>query len=230
MLDSFGSDPLVSSWMIALSALFVFAVAVPVLRLVVALGIHAYAAITGQQHLHRAAAHVMPRTAQLIGSLLFGIGSIAAPALAAGDEPSVASINLDRDAGATGSAAAAHSTPVLRSTATPPATRPHATTARLPVDLDRDGGASQVASETTSAPTRTVQHASRADHAAGSIYVVRTGDSLWSIAHSQLDDPTDSGVTEGWKAIWRANRAIIGDHPELIHPGQRIMLPPGALA
>ncbi len=222
MSNPFGSDPLALSWMLALSTLFLFAVAVPLLRVLLALGIHAYASISGQRHLHYMAARVMPRTAQLIGGLVIGITSIAAPALAASDDHTVASVNLDRDAGASNVPAARHTAP------TPPAAgvTVHSRTTST-WNLDRDGGSAQA----PATASRTAPHVSRSAHNNnGAIYIVRTGDSLWSIAENHLDDATDAETTEGWKAIWRANRALIGDHPELIHPGQHLMLPPGALA
>ncbi len=230
MFPFLGPDPVTSSWMLALAGVFVFAVAIPVARFLVALAIHAYASVTGQQHLHHTASVVMPRTAQLIGSLVIGVTSIAAPALASGHEASLASVNLDRDAGA-GSAGAS----AARSTTVAPAAMPA-------INLDRDGGAGQATPSRTPATVahtvaHTVQHASRSQEQApatqrisGGIYVVRTGDSLWSIAEERLEKPTDSAITDAWKAIWRANRAVIGDHPELIRPGQELRLPPGALA
>ncbi len=56
-------------------------------------------------------------------------------------------------------------------------------------------------------------------------YVVRPGDSLWSIAvaHPARDG---TGTDERWRAIWRANRAVVGDDPDLIHPGQALRLTP----
>lgn len=60
--------------------------------------------------------------------------------------------------------------------------------------------------------------------AAPASYVVRTGDSLWSIAR---DHPGDSGsVDQRWRAIWMANRDVVGDDPDLIFPGQALRLPP----
>lgn len=54
-------------------------------------------------------------------------------------------------------------------------------------------------------------------------YVVRPGDSLWSIA---MDHPDDSGsVDHRWRAIWRTNRDVVGDDPDLIIPGQALRLP-----
>lgn len=56
------------------------------------------------------------------------------------------------------------------------------------------------------------------------VYVVRTGDTLWDIAAARLTTATDAAITEEWKAIWLANRRVIGDHPELIRPGMELVL------
>ncbi|UFN44103.1 LysM peptidoglycan-binding domain-containing protein [Nocardioides okcheonensis] len=71
----------------------------------------------------------------------------------------------------------------------------------------------------TSAPTSAEGTAPAGD------YVVRPGDSLWSIAvaHPAGDG---TGTDERWRAIWRANRAVVGDDPDLIHPGQALRLTP----
>ena len=54
------------------------------------------------------------------------------------------------------------------------------------------------------------------------VHVVRRGESLWSIAEATCaaDDPD-----QRWRAIWAANRDVIGDDPDLILPGQRLRLP-----
>ena len=54
-------------------------------------------------------------------------------------------------------------------------------------------------------------------------YVVRPGDSLWSIAS---DHPGDAGsVDQRWRAIWHLNHDVVGDDPDLIVPGQALRLP-----
>jgi len=180
----FDADPLTASWLIAIGLLFFLVVAVPILRAIVAAGIYAFAAVTGRRHLRRTAARVMPRIAHLIGGIIIGTATIAAPAMAAVDEhPALATVDLDRDAGASRASEATHPAP-------------------------------------SAAPA-----AQSADASAGSsVYIVRTGDTLWDIAASRLDHPTDAATTEAWKAIWRANRDVIGDEPGLIHPGQQLDL------
>ena len=53
-------------------------------------------------------------------------------------------------------------------------------------------------------------------------YVVRPGDSLSSIA---LARPGEGSLDDRWRALWRANRDVVGDDPDLIHPGQALRLP-----
>jgi nucleoid-associated protein YgaU len=56
--------------------------------------------------------------------------------------------------------------------------------------------------------------------------VVRTGDSLWSIARRELGPAaTDREVVARWRAIYAANRGRIGPDPDLITPGQHLRLP-----
>jgi nucleoid-associated protein YgaU len=57
--------------------------------------------------------------------------------------------------------------------------------------------------------------------------VVRAGDTLWDLAAEQL--PADAGpaaIAQAWPAWWTANRAVIGDDPDLIRPGTRLVPPP----
>jgi nucleoid-associated protein YgaU len=58
------------------------------------------------------------------------------------------------------------------------------------------------------------------------LVVVRTGDSLWSIAQALLPaHATDAEVTEGWHRIHDANPSRIGVDPDLILPGTRLAVP-----
>jgi len=49
-------------------------------------------------------------------------------------------------------------------------------------------------------------------------YVVKSGDSLSKIAKEILGD------AKRWPEIYEANKALIGDNPNLIHPGQKLII------
>ena len=58
---------------------------------------------------------------------------------------------------------------------------------------------------------------------------VRPGDSLWLIAAHRLGpDASDADVAADWPRWYAANRAVIGDDPSLIEPGQVLQAPPAA--
>ncbi|MFG2192468.1 transglycosylase family protein [Streptomyces sp. NPDC048639] len=63
------------------------------------------------------------------------------------------------------------------------------------------------------APARTDGHTDRSQDRAD--YTVEQGDTLGSVAEAH-------GTT--WQAVFEANRAVIGDDPDLILPGQRLDL------
>lgn len=57
-------------------------------------------------------------------------------------------------------------------------------------------------------------------------YAVVPGDSLWAIAANHLDgEPDDAQVAEAWPLWFDANRDVVGDDPDLIHPGQVLRVP-----
>lgn len=56
---------------------------------------------------------------------------------------------------------------------------------------------------------------------------VRPGDCLWTIAARHLGGtPTAAQVAEHWPRWYQANRQAVGDDPDLIHPGIRLVPPP----
>lgn len=60
-------------------------------------------------------------------------------------------------------------------------------------------------------------------------HVVEKGDSLWSISASRLGpDATDAEIDHAWRALWQANRGVVGPDPDVLEPGQRLDVP-GAL-
>ncbi|MDX5443578.1 MAG: LysM peptidoglycan-binding domain-containing protein [Hymenobacteraceae bacterium] len=50
-------------------------------------------------------------------------------------------------------------------------------------------------------------------------YTVVSGDSLSKIAQREYGDAMQ------WRKIYDANRDVIGDNPDLIHPGQELVIP-----
>lgn len=58
--------------------------------------------------------------------------------------------------------------------------------------------------------------------------LVRPGDSLWTIAARHLGPrAADTQIAETWPLWYAANKHIIGDDPDLLHPGQ-VLRPPVA--
>ncbi|MCV2394137.1 LysM peptidoglycan-binding domain-containing protein [Actinotalea sp. M2MS4P-6] len=56
--------------------------------------------------------------------------------------------------------------------------------------------------------------------------VVRHGDSLWALAAAHLPGaPTDAEVARAWPAWYAANREVIGSDPDLLLPGQVLVVP-----
>ena len=74
--------------------------------------------------------------------------------------------------------------------------------------------------------TRLLAPAPRPAAAALDTVTVRRGDSLWSIAQRHLGaGATDAEIAHAWPEWYAANRAVIGDDPDLIHPGMRLVPP-----
>lgn len=55
--------------------------------------------------------------------------------------------------------------------------------------------------------------------ATGEQYTIKSGDSLSKIAKAHYGDAMK------WKQLYEANRSLIGDNPDMIHPGQVLKLP-----
>jgi hypothetical protein len=57
-------------------------------------------------------------------------------------------------------------------------------------------------------------------------HTVEPGESLWAIASRALatDDPVR--IDRYWRRIYRTSEHVVGPNPNLIHPGQRLRLPP----
>jgi hypothetical protein len=76
-------------------------------------------------------------------------------------------------------------------------------------------------------PVHPTHHEARAEPGSrpGTV-VVRAGDTLWAIAQQHLAPRADDdAVGRACSRLFELNRAVIGDDPDLIHPGQRLRLP-----
>ncbi len=63
---------------------------------------------------------------------------------------------------------------------------------------------------------------------AAAAVVVEPGDTLWDLAAERLPRAaTDAQIAAAWPSWWSANRQVIGDDPDLLHPGQRLRPPHG---
>lgn len=76
-------------------------------------------------------------------------------------------------------------------------------------------------------PTATIGLVSAAPREAATEHVVvRTGDTLWSLAARHLGkQATVQDIAEEWPRWYAANRDIIGADPDLILPGQELAIP-----
>ncbi|WP_371164314.1 hypothetical protein ABYF32_00905 [Buchananella felis] len=65
---------------------------------------------------------------------------------------------------------------------------------------------------------------------AARVHLVAPGESLWSISAELLPGASDAQIDEAWRAIYAFNRAQIGSDPNLILPGQHLVIPDGVLS
>ena len=96
--------------------------------------------------------------------------------------------------------------------------------------LPRPGGGSTPPTTAAGAGRRTTAQpypAPDGTTAAPQSVVVRPGDSLWLIAARRLGAQASiAEVARAWPRWYAANRGAIGDDPDVIHPGQALVVPP----
>lgn len=89
-------------------------------------------------------------------------------------------------------------------------------------DVERSDAPGAPASDAHAAPD-----VPAGDGPAERLLIVQEGDCLWSIADDLLgpgrDD--DSAVAAAWPLLWEANARTIGADPDVIHTGQRLVVP-----
>ncbi|MBC7680022.1 MAG: hypothetical protein H7233_13705 [Pseudorhodobacter sp.] len=77
------------------------------------------------------------------------------------------------------------------------------------------------------APARPVPTSSAVPAAIPGQVVVRPGDCLWAPSDRALGGhPAPARIAAAWPAWWQANRAVIGDDPNLLRPGTHLTPPP----
>ena len=106
--------------------------------------------------------------------------------------------------------------------------RPRTATATVPPPIVRLADEAPPATEDPQGPAHEIERTQSASAA----YVVEPGDNLWRIAAFVLpsgsgQSPSNAEIARFWPAIYAANRALIGDNPNLIFPGQQLLIPEG---
>lgn len=56
------------------------------------------------------------------------------------------------------------------------------------------------------------------------VVVVAPGDTLWDIADRLSPGASTRQIAHRWQAVYAANRAVIGEDPDLIEPGQHLVV------
>lgn len=166
----------------------------------------------------RAARHLTPALLRrvLAVSVTTGLGLAATGGTAVAEE-------VDVGWQVTSPADPAADVPADVPTEGPVAEVPGAPTA-LPADAVRTGGAAPAAAVALSATAAPVAGTG----ATPRTVVVRPGDCLWDIAATYLaPGGGDAEIATAWPLLYAANRDVIGPDPDLILPGQVLVLPEG---
>lgn len=75
-------------------------------------------------------------------------------------------------------------------------------------------------------PTAPAHGSDPVPRATASVVVVQPGDCLWSLAARSLGPSATTARTAAtWPSWWSTNRAVIGDDPDLLQPGTRLVPP-----
>ncbi|MEA3502941.1 MAG: LysM peptidoglycan-binding domain-containing protein, partial [Actinomycetota bacterium] len=99
-------------------------------------------------------------------------------------------------------------------------------------EMPADENEAPTSTETSGRTAGTTRAGAEPTPSSAATYTVESGDSLWRIAASVLrsggaDEPSSADIGRFWPAIYEANRTLIGDNPNLIFPGQRLVIPEG---
>ena len=118
------------------------------------------------------------------------------------------------------------STQPLRAAPSPPSTPSPRTTPSRPAETGPSSSIPAAAHPADIPRPDTDELVPPVDAPAGTQVVVRPGDSLWGLAERALGGHASAArVAAAWPAWWQANRAVIGDNPDLIQPGSHLTTP-----
>lgn len=171
----------------------------------------------------RVAPVAVRRTLEVALGLTVGVAATAGPATAASGPPSGAATSV----GASSAALPSLDWPDPSRSATTPTAAPSPAPAQAHAPSQHEAPPVEAPSP-AAPPARTPSGAA----AAPAAVVVAPGDSLWALAEAHLErtgtaSPTDRQVAAAWPLWWSANRDVVGDDPDLIHPGT-VLQPPQA--
>lgn len=90
------------------------------------------------------------------------------------------------------------------------------------------GAAGRPAADPIMRPVRDHVHTGHHPDHQVQTYTVKRGDCLWNIAKAHLPaGASEATIDAEWHRWYAANRQVVGDNPDLIHPGQILHAPPG---
>ncbi len=186
--------------------------------------------------LERAAARLTPAVVRraVAVTLTTGLGLAGTAGVASATEFDLGwEVTHDERAGSQLAEPAAEPTaePAVPTTEPPvPVAEPTARAPEVPAVVEPPGDSR--ASSTTSAPAavRTVSAPvpeASPEPTTATVTVAR-GDSLWAIAAEHLPDgATDAEIAGAWPRWYALNEQVIGEDPDLIRPGQQLLVPDG---
>ncbi len=127
----------------------------------------------------------------------------------------------------TAASAAGWSAPTPRPAGPEPVASPTPTPDGVPapVVVLTVSGAGSAAPGPTAAAAASTAAAMPAPVATARVVTVRPGDSLWSIAATDLGVATAAGIASEWPRWYAENSATIGNDPDQIRPGQVLVAP-----
>lgn len=171
-----------------------------------------------------------PAVTRQLAAILVGatLGAMASPTPAGGTVPTSAAVTVPVPGFTTTGTGSPERGPGFASTLPPPGpgrTPPTVEETATRTTVPSPGWTPTRPLSRPQASPRLVSGSAASTPATGDVVVTR-GDSLWAIAARHLGpDATDAEVAREWPRWYAANRAVVGDDPNLLHPGQVLTAP-----